>query len=100
MAIKLHESFAMHPGPWLLDEIVKPFGMTVSSAAAHLQVTRPALSRLLNGHAALTPVMALRFEKAFGISAATMLRMQSAHDLAQAKLESTAINIERISEPV
>ena len=100
MAIKLHESFAMHPGPWLLDEIVKPFGMTVSSAAAHLQVTRPALSRLLNGHAALTPGMALRFEKAFGISAATMLRMQSAHDLSQAKLESTAINIERISEPV
>ena len=100
MAIKLHESFAMHPGPWLLDEIVKPFGMTVSSAAAHLQVTRPALSRLLNGHAALTPVMALRFEKAFGISAATMLRMQSAHDLAQAKLVSTAINIERLSEPV
>jgi addiction module HigA family antidote len=99
MAIKLHESFAIHPGPWLLEEIVKPYGMTVSSAAEHLKVTRPALSRVLNGRAALTPGMAIRFEKAFGISAATMLRMQSAHDLAQAKHEAASINVTRVPEP-
>lgn len=99
MAIKLHDSFAIHPGPWLLEEIVKPYGMTVSSAANHLKVTRPALSRLLNGKAALTPGMAIRFEKAFGISAATMLRMQASHDLVRAKLEAVAIHVKRVPEP-
>ena len=43
MAIKLHDSFAIHPGPWLLEEIVKPYNMNVSSTADHLKVTRPAL---------------------------------------------------------
>ena len=77
MAIKLHDSFAIHPGPWLLEEIVKPYNMNVSSTADHLKVTRPALSRLLNGRAALTPEMAIRFEKAFGVRADTLLRMQA-----------------------
>lgn len=99
MAIKLHESFAIHPGPWLLEEIVKPYGMTVSSAAEHLKVTRPALSRVLNGKASLTPGMAIRFEKAFGISAATILRMQSAHDLAEAKQKASMIVVKRVPEP-
>lgn len=100
MAIKLHHSFAIHPGPWLLEEIVKPYGMNVSSTAEHLRVTRPALSRTLNGRAALTPDMAIRFEKAFGISAATLLRMQAAFDLAQIESKSDAIKIERVAEPV
>ena len=99
MAITLHDSFAIHPGPWLLAEILKPYGMTVTATAAHLGVTRPALSRMLNAHAALTPDMAIRFEKAYGVSAATLLRMQSAHDLAQAKRNAGAIAVERIAEP-
>jgi len=97
--ITLHESFAIHPGPWLFEEIVRPYNMTVTAAASHLGVTRPALSRMLNGHAALTPEMAIRFEKAFGVSAATLLRMQSAHDLAQAKRAAASIHVERMPEP-
>jgi addiction module HigA family antidote len=99
MAITLHDSFAIHPGPWLLEEVVKPYRMTVTAAAAHLGVTRPALSRMLNGHAVLTPDMAIRFDKAFGVSAATLLRMQSAHDLARAKRNAATMAIERIPEP-
>ena len=99
MATKLHDTFAIHPGPWLLEEIVKPYNMNVLSTADHLKVTRRALSRLLNGRAALTAEMAIRFEKAFGISAVTMLRMQSAHDLAQAELRAEAIIVERLPQP-
>jgi hypothetical protein len=33
MAITLHDSFAIHPGPWLFEEIVKPYNMTVSATA-------------------------------------------------------------------
>ncbi|WP_448580414.1 HigA family addiction module antitoxin [Thermaurantiacus sp.] len=99
MAITLHDSFAIHPGPWLLEEILKPYDMTVTATAAHIGVTRPALSRMLNGHAALSPDMAIRFEKAFGVSAATLLRMQSAHDLARAKRDAASIQVERVPEP-
>lgn len=79
MAIRLHDSFMVHPGPWLRTEIVEAHGMTVGAAAGWLRVTRQALSALLNGRAALTAEMATRFEKAFGLDAATALRMQSAH---------------------
>lgn len=59
-----------------------------------------ALSNLLNGKARLTPAMAIRFEKALGVQAATMLRMQSTYDLAQAGEQAKAIKIKRIPEPV
>jgi plasmid maintenance system antidote protein VapI len=55
---------------------------------------------MLNGHAALTPEMAIRFEQAFGVSAATLLRMQSAHNLVEARRTAQSIRVERIPEPV
>lgn len=99
MAIKLHDSFALHPGPWLRRNFVEPYGLTQADAAERLGVTRVALSNLLNGKAALSPEMAIRFEKAFGVSAKTLLRMQSAHDLARAKSAAGTINVRRIELP-
>lgn len=98
MGIKLHPSIRVHPGRWLKADVVDHYGMTVSRAAEHLGVTRPAMSNLLNGKAALSPEMAIRFEKAFGIPAATMLRMQAAYDLAQAELRADKIKVERWPE--
>ncbi|WP_174279015.1 HigA family addiction module antitoxin [Sphingomonas bacterium] len=95
MPIKLHSSFAVHPGPWLRSEIVEPYGLSVTDAAAKLHVTRQAMSNLLGGRAGLSAEMALRFEKAFGLSADTLLRMQMAHDLARAR-EGT-IEVERVA---
>jgi addiction module HigA family antidote len=99
MAIRLHESFAVHPGPWLRRNMVEPYRLNVSQAAGHLQVSRVTMSNLLNGHADLSPEMAVRFEKAFGISAATLLRMQAAYDLAQVSGAAKALKIERLPEP-
>ncbi len=100
MAIKLHQSFALHPGPWLRRNYVEPYRLTQAQAAARLGVTRVALSNLLNGKSALSPEMAIRFEKAFGVSARTLLRMQSAHDLAAAEAGSDAIRVDRIAPPL
>ena len=86
MALKMHASLYVHPGPWLMREVLGAFGMTVTETAAHLGVSRQNMSMLLNGHASLSAMMALRFEKAFGISADTLLRMQTGHDLAQVRL--------------
>lgn len=99
MAITLHQSFALHPGPWLRRNFVEPYGLTQADAAERLGVTRVALSNLLNGKAALSPEMAIRFEKAFGVSAKTLLRMQSAHDLARAKAAASNIKVKRIVAP-
>jgi addiction module HigA family antidote len=94
MAIKLHDSFAVHPGPWLRRNVVEPHGLNVSTVASHLGVTRAAMSNLLNGHAGLSAEMAIRFEKAFGLSADTLLRMQIAHELANARSHSNDIKVE------
>jgi antitoxin HigA-1 len=98
MAIKLHPSIYVHPGPWLKAEIVEPFSKSVTEVALHFGISRQNMSMLLNGHSSLTATMALRFEKAFGISAETMLRMQAAYDLAQARLREGEMDIGPISK--
>ncbi|MCV0414790.1 MAG: HigA family addiction module antidote protein [Brevundimonas sp.] len=97
MAIKLHSSFAIHPGPWLRAEVVAPHALTILEVAKRLGVTRQAMSNLLNGHAALSAEMAIRFEKAFGLSAETLLRLQAAHDLARARAHEADIKVDRIA---
>lgn len=97
MAIKLHSSFAVHPGEWLKAEIVEPYGLSVTLAAEKLGVTRQAMSGLLNGRAGLSAEMAIRFEKAFGLSADTLLRMQAAHDLVAARAKEGTIKVDRIA---
>ena len=94
MAIKLHSSFAVHPGEWLRTEIVEPAGFSVTALAERLHVTRQAASNLLNGNAGLSAEMAIRFEKAFGLKADTLMRMQSAHELAQARAREDEIVVE------
>lgn len=96
MAIKLHDSFAVHPGAWLRAEIVEPAGLSVTALAERLHVTRQAMSNLLNGNAGLSAEMAIRFEKAFGVKADTLMRMQSAHELAQARAREDEIVVEAV----
>ena len=73
-----------HPGDFIRTEIIEPAGLSVTAAAAALQVSRPALSSLLNSKAGLSGEMALRLEKAFGVKMETLMRMQSAFDIAGA----------------
>ena len=65
-----------HPGDFIRTEIIEPAGLSVTAAAAALQVSRPALSSLLNSKADLSGEMALRIEKAFGMKMETLMRMQ------------------------
>lgn len=97
MAIKLHSSFAVHPGKWLRAEVVEPSGLSVTELAERLHITRQAMSNLLNGNSGLSAEMAIRFEKAFGLSAATLLRMQAAHELAEAREREGEIEVEAVA---
>lgn len=96
MAIQLHATMAVHPGPWLKRNVIDHYEMTVTELADRLKVSRQAMSHLVNGKAALSPEMAIRFEKAFGIPADTMLRMQTAHDLADARQHEDEIDVDRL----
>jgi antitoxin HigA-1 len=85
-----------HPGAFIRTEITEPSGLSVTAAAAALQVSRPALSSLLNGKADLSGEMALRIEKAFGVKMDTLMRMQSAYDIARIRKREKEIRIRRI----
>lgn len=85
-----------HPGDFIRTEIIEPAGLTVTSAAAALGVSRPALSSLLNGRADLSGEMALRIEKGFGVKMDTLMRMQSAYDIAQTRKRERQIHVRRV----
>lgn len=106
----------VHPGEVIRAECLLPLKMTVGAAAAHLGVSRKALSELLNGQTGLTVDMAMRVSKAFCrgkteddvlAMADMLLAMQRAFDnrvwaqqLAQQLRQAAArIQVRRISEP-
>ena len=89
-----------HPGGFVKSEIVEALGLTVTEAARALGVTRPALSALLNERAGLSPEMALRIEKAFGVSMDTLMRMQTSYDIAQARKREGDIDLVPFEEQV
>ena len=69
-----------HPGDFIRTEIIEELGLNVTKSAKILGVRRATLSDLLNAKAALSPEMALRIEKAFGVSMDMLLRMQAWYD--------------------
>src|SRR5580700_9996280 len=85
-----------HPGELIRTEIIEPLGLSVTAAAKVLRVSRPALSSLLNGKADLSGEMALRIEKAFGPKMDTLMRMQSAYDIAQMRKREKEIRVPRL----
>lgn len=78
-----------HPGLTLRDDVLPALGLKVTEAAAQLDVSRVALSRVLNGRAAISPEMALRLESWLGLErggeARLWLAEQSGFDVWQAE---------------
>lgn len=78
-----------HPGETLREDVLPALSITVTDAADQLGVTRAALSRVLNCHAAISPEMALRLEAWLGVEnggrADLWISQQAAYDLWQAR---------------
>ena len=83
-----------HPGGFIKRSIL-PDGLSVTAAAEALGVGRPALSNLLNGKASLSPEMALRVEKAFGVKMDTLLRMQARYDAYHMRQRADEIDVRK-----
>ena len=85
-----------HPGDFIRTEIIEAAGLSVTAAAKALQVSRPALSSLLNSKADLSGEMALRLEMAFGVKMDTLMRMQVSYDIAETRKRSKHIQVRRV----
>jgi addiction module HigA family antidote len=84
-----------HPGEFIRTEVLEPLGLDVSKAARVLDVRRATLSDLVNCKAALSAEMALRIEKAFGLSMDTLLRMQAWWDSHTMRQKAATIKVRR-----
>lgn len=86
-----------HPGLSVRCDCLEPLGLSVTEAARKLGVSRKQLSEIVNGRSGISPVMAIRLDKAFGGGADTWYRLQAAYDLAQAMQQAGHIRVERLS---
>lgn len=83
------------PGEFIREEILNELGLSVTDAAEVLGVRRATLSDLVNGNATLSPEMALRIEKAFGVDMDMLLRMQAWHDAHTMRQKAGEIDVKR-----
>ncbi len=81
-----------HPGRQIRTAL-EACDLDITKGAKHLAVTRNTLSRVINGHAGVSPDMAIRLAKAFGGTADIWVRMQAAYDLAQAMEHEDEIQV-------
>jgi len=88
-----------HPGLGLRDDL-EELGLSVAGAAVGLGVTRQQLYNVLKGKSAISPDMALRLEKALGGTAESWLTLQTAYDLAQARLRLVDLPIKPLAPKV
>lgn len=79
----------VHPGEILREEVLADLGLGVSEAASRLGISRVALSRVLHGHARISPNLAVRLEEAGVGTARAWLALQTTYDLAAERASGT-----------
>ncbi|WP_427144832.1 HigA family addiction module antitoxin [Rhizobium pisi] len=87
----------MHPGSVVRQECLEKHGLSVTDAARVLGVDRQTLSNLLNARSGISPEMAIRLEKAFGLPAREWLMRQLDHELAEAMDKADGIDVQRFA---
>jgi len=89
----------VHPGEILLEEFMKPYGMTQTDIAKRIGVSRKHISELVNGRKGISTDIALRLSRLFGTSPELWLKGQLAWDVWHAIHGESACKLEAI-EPV
>jgi len=85
-----------HPGAILRELCLAPLGLSVTAAAGALGVSRKALSAILNGHAGISPEMALRLAIAFDTTPESWLNQQAQYDLWVARQKHANLQVQRL----
>jgi addiction module HigA family antidote len=89
---KMHQP--PHPGEFIFQTYIEPLDISLRKVATKLGVSPSAFTRLINGKADISPVMAIRLSKGFGRSPESWLQMQSNYDLWKAR---DAVNLDEVS---
>jgi addiction module HigA family antidote len=87
-----------HPGEILREDVLLPLDMDVSVAAKRLGVARSTLSRVLNGRSGISPMLALRLEKAGVSTAHFWMNLQANYELAQIETQKKSLKVEPLQE--
>jgi addiction module HigA family antidote len=85
-----------HPGEFIRDVYLEPFGLSARQLAQRLGVSASTLTRVLKGSSGVSPEMALRLAKALGRSPESWLEMQDRYDLWIARQHVSLDEIEPI----
>lgn len=84
-----------HPGEFIREVYLEPFGLSARHLAAKLKVSPSTVARVLQGRSAVSPEMALRLSKAVGRSPESWLAMQDMHDLWAARM---SVNLDAVEQ--
>jgi len=93
--MKMHDP--PHPGEVLKTLCLEPLHLTVTQVARSLGVSRKTLSAILNGHAGISPEMAVRLSIAFDTSAESWLNQQIQYDLWHAEKNRRRLRVKRLT---
>jgi addiction module HigA family antidote len=80
-----------HPGEMLLEEFLKPMGLTQRDLADGVRVPYQRVNELVNGRRGITPASALRLAKFFGVSPGFWMNLQTRWDLFHAERAESAV---------
>ncbi len=83
-----------HPGEMIKELCLDPLGLTVTSAARSLGVSRKTLSQIVNGRTGISPEMAVRLSIAFSTSAESWINQQGHYDLWQAEQRREQLQVQ------
>ena len=85
-----------HPGEIIRELCLEPLELSVTAAAEGLGVSRKTLSAILNGHAGISPEMALRLSMAFDTTPESWLNQQTQYDLWTAKRAKKKLRVKKL----
>ena len=82
----LENRIPTHPGEILLEEFLKPMGISQVAFARHVGVSLQRINEIVNGKRGITPDTAWRFSQALGTTPEFWMNLQTNHDLARSRL--------------
>ncbi len=85
-----------HPGEIVKELCIKPLGLTITEAAKALGISRKTFSNILNGHAGISPEMAVRLSIAFNTTSESWLNQQLQYDLWFAEKERKKLKVKKL----
>ncbi len=92
----MHMHNPPHPGEIIRELCLEPLELSVTEAAEGLGVSRKTLSAILNGHAGISPEMALRLSIAFDTTPESWLNQQTQYDLWTAKKSGKKLRVKKL----